>query len=278
MMGKDKNKDKEHQDGETAASSETITSPQDTHQSNRDLSQDREAWDTALAKTITKAVAREMAKVHVQYQALLNDRSAAAIQTSLRLLQEQMVSRLWTPLTGPRTRLSTRDGNCGQKRLDSPLMPWKVTQKRLRFPTSIIGSMERKWDILSHGKTAKLLICQSEYDRLQEQQKEAKYSSENIESYFTLFESLLAPKSNPLLAVEELHFTKQGCMTSGEFYSHIVKIAKRCQFPNPEVEERAIRDTIFGHEQSMGQEEIHQFDERGGKRTHSGISNESAGS
>ena len=34
-------------------------------------------------------------------------------------------------------------------------------------------------------------------------------------------------------------------MTSGEFHSHIVKIAKECQFPNPEVEERAIRDAIF---------------------------------
>ena len=29
MMGKDKNKDREHKDGETTASSETITSPQD---------------------------------------------------------------------------------------------------------------------------------------------------------------------------------------------------------------------------------------------------------
>ena len=56
---------------------------------------------------------------------------------------------------------------------------------------------------------------------------------------------MLAPKSNPLLAVEELHFTKQGSMTSGEFHSHIVKIPKRCQFPNPEAEERAIRDAIF---------------------------------
>ena len=71
------------------------------------------------------------------------------------------------------------------------------------------------------------------------------YSSEQVESYFTLFESLLAPKSNPLLAVEELHFTKQGSMTSGEFHSHIVKIAKRCQYPNPEAEERAIRDAVF---------------------------------
>ena len=67
-----------------------------------------------------------------------------------------MVSRLWTPLTGQRTRLSTRDGNCSQRRLDSPLMLWKVTQKRLKFLTSTIESMEREWDTLSHGKTVKL--------------------------------------------------------------------------------------------------------------------------
>ena len=84
MMGKDKNKYKEHQDGETAASSETITSPGDAHQSNRDLSQNREARDAALVKTIAKAVAREMAKALMQYQALLNDRSTAVIPTTLR--------------------------------------------------------------------------------------------------------------------------------------------------------------------------------------------------
>ena len=84
-MGKDKAKDKEHHDGETADSSETITSPWDACQSNRDLSQDRKAQDAALAKTITEAVAREMAKAHVHYQALLNDRSAATIQTSLKV-------------------------------------------------------------------------------------------------------------------------------------------------------------------------------------------------
>ena len=56
---------------------------------------------------------------------------------------------------------------------------------------------------------------------------------------------MLAPKFTPLLVVEDLHFAKQGSMTSGEFHSHIVKIVKRCQFPNPEAEERAIRDAIF---------------------------------
>ena len=55
---------------------------------------------------------------------------------------------------------------------------------------------------------------------------------------------MLAPRSNPLLAVEELHFAKQGSMDSGEFHVHVVKIAKRCKFPNPEAEERAIRDKI----------------------------------
>ena len=92
-------------------------------------------------------------------------------------------------------------------------------------------------------KNSKTLISQSAYDELEN--TEGKYSSECIEIYFTLFELLLVPKSNPLLAVEELHFTKQGSMAFGEFHSHIVKIAKRCKFWNPEAEERAIRDAIF---------------------------------
>ena len=86
-MGKDKAK--EQHDGETAASSDTITSPQDTHQdtcqSNRDLSCDHKAWDATLAKTITKAIAREMAKAHVHYQAILDETGTATIQTSLKV-------------------------------------------------------------------------------------------------------------------------------------------------------------------------------------------------
>ena len=96
---------------------------------------------------------------------------------------------------------------------------------------------------MKHGKNNKILTSQSAYDALES--KEGKYSSDCIESHFTLFELSLAPRSNPLLAVEDLHFAKQGSMTSGEFHSHIVKIVKRCQFPCPEAEERAIRDAIF---------------------------------
>ena len=54
-------------------------------------------------------------------------------------------------------------------------------------------------------KNNKTLISQEDYEKPEENEKEGKYSSGEIESYFTLFESLLAPKSNPLLAVGEFN-------------------------------------------------------------------------
>ena len=94
-------------------------------------------------------------------------------------------------------------------------------------------------------KNSKILISQEDYDALEERDRKGKYSLDKIESYFTLCENILTPRSNPLLAMEELHLTKQGSMTSEEFYSHVLQIVKRCQFPNQEAEERAIRDAIF---------------------------------
>ena len=243
-MGKDKNKDKE-QDGETTTSSKTITSPQDAHKSNRDLSWDWEARGAALAKTIAGAVTRKMAKAHAHYQALLNDRNTVVIPTSLKVTSGANGFKVMDPFDW------TKDKAIYQR--------WQLWSEKARLTLDAMEGDSEKTKIsyfhhwingegmghIESWKNSKTLICQSEYDGLEEHQKEGKYSSENIESYFTLFELLLAPKSNPLLAVEELHFTKQGSMTSGEFHSHIVKIAKRCQFPNPEAEERAIRDAIF---------------------------------
>ena len=94
-------------------------------------------------------------------------------------------------------------------------------------------------------KNSKTFISQEDYGKLEEIQKEGKYSLDRIESYFTLFESLLAPKSNPLLAVEELCFSQQGSMYSGEFDANVVKIVERCKFSCAKAEERDIRDTIF---------------------------------
>ena len=72
-MGKDKTKD-----GETTAS-ETQDGCQDTC---RDHSQDQ---DITLVQTIAEAIAKEMAKAHAHYQAILNERGTATLQTSLKV-------------------------------------------------------------------------------------------------------------------------------------------------------------------------------------------------
>ena len=236
-MGKDK-----HKDGE-AATSET-NSPQDGHQdSQRDHSQDQETKDAALAQTIAEAVTREIAKAHVHYQAILNEKSTSTLQTSLKISSGANGFKVIDPFDW------TKDKSIYQR--------WQLWSEKARLTLDAMKGDSEKTKIsyfhhwingegmghIESWKNSKTLISQSAYDELES--KEGKYSSECIESYFTLFELLLAPKFNPLLAVEELHFAKQGSMTSGEFHSHIVKIAKRCKFPNPETEERAIRDAIF---------------------------------
>ena len=45
----------------------------------------RETRDTTLAKQVAEVVTKEMAKAHMHYQALLNERSAAVIPTSLKV-------------------------------------------------------------------------------------------------------------------------------------------------------------------------------------------------
>ena len=242
------NKDKNKEQGDSGTSEGTtrgdLTSPQDAHHTNCDLSWEREARDATLAKQVVEVVARVMAKAHVHYQALLNDRGTAAMLTSLKMTSRALGLKVMDPFDW------TKDKAIYQR--------WQMWSEKARHALDAMeGDSERTkisyfdhW-IESEGmakikswNNKKVLISQ-DYEKLEENEKEGKYSSEKIESYFTLFELLLVPKSNPLLAVEELHFAKQGSMNSGEFHAHVVKIAKRCKFPCTKAEERAIRDTIF---------------------------------
>ena len=184
-----------------------------------------------------------MAKAHVHYQAILNERGAATLQTSLKISSgangfKVMDHFNWTKDKSiyQRWQLWSGKARLALDAMEGDLEKTKISYFHHWINGEGMGHIE-SW------KNSKTLISQSAYDELES--TEGKYSSECIESYFTLFELLLAPKSNPLLAVEELHFTKQGSITSGEFHSHIVKIAERCKFPNPEAEGRAIRDAIF---------------------------------
>ena len=74
-----------------------LTSPRDVLQVAPDLSWEREARKTALAKQIVEAVAREMAKVHAYYQALINQRSTAVIPTSLKVISRASGFKVMDP-------------------------------------------------------------------------------------------------------------------------------------------------------------------------------------
>ena len=184
-----------------------------------------------------------MEKAHVQYQELLKETCAQALPPTLKVTSGTDSFRVMDPFDW------TMDKNIYQR--------WQLWSHKAKLALEAMeGDTEKtKISYLHHWlngegiskiegwKNSKTLISQSDYDSLAD--KTGKYSLDKIESYFTLCDLVLTPRTNPLLAVEDLHLTKQGSMTSGEFHSHILKMVKRCQFPNQEAEERAIRDAIF---------------------------------
>ena len=269
VMGKDRSKD-----GDAATSSTD----------NKDHSRDQESRDAALARTITEAVAlqtksiiemfskqkseetksivemfskqkseetqsiteafsRQMEKMHAQYEELLKASHAQNFPSTLKVTSSSEGFRVMDPFDW------TMDKNIYQR--------WQLWSHKARLALEAMeGDTEKtKISYLHHWlngdgiskikgwKNSKTLISQEYYDKLAD--KTGKYSLDKVESYFTLCENILTPRSNPLLAVEDLHLTKQGSMTSEEFHSHILQIVKRCQFPRQKAEERAIRDAIF---------------------------------
>ena len=159
-----------------------------------------------------------MANAHAHYQAILNERGTATLQTSLKVSSGANGFKVMDPFDW------TKDKSIYQR--------WQLWSEKARLTLDAMEGDSEKTKIsyfhhwvngegmghIESWKNSKTLISQPAYDELEN--KEGKYSSECIESYFTLFELLLALKSNPLLAVKELH-------------------------SNPEAEERAIRDAIF---------------------------------
>ena len=186
-----------------------------------------------------------MDKTHAQYEELLKASCAQNFPSTLKVTSSSEGFRVMDPFDW------TPDKNIYQK--------WQLWSHKARLALDAMEGDNEKTKIsyLHHwldGKgiskikgwgNSKTLITQEEYDALEERDRKGKYSLDKVESYFSLVENILTPRSNPLLAVEELHLAKQGSMTSEEFYSKILEIVKRCRFPNQEAEDRAIRDAIF---------------------------------
>ena len=242
---------------------------------NKDHSRDQESRDATLARTIAVAVAGALAQQKSEETQSITEAVAQQTKSIADVFQRQMeetraqYEELFKAscaqnFTSTLKVTSITDGFRVMDPFDwtaskSIYQRWQLWSHKARLALDAMEGDNEKTKIsyLHHwldGKgidkikgwmNSKILITQAEYDALEERDRKGKYSSDKIESYFSLVENILTPRSNPLLAVEELHLAKQGSMTSQEFYSQILEIVKRCHFPNQEAEERAVRDAIF---------------------------------
>ena len=130
------NKDKDKEHSNAGAMGTDADAACNVCQASQDLSHERA---TAPDRMVVEAITRETSQITATFTASLNERTAVNCQRPLKSSLEQQVSRQWSPLSGPGTRLSATDGNSGQRRLDMPLRLWKETQKRQRFHISTTG-------------------------------------------------------------------------------------------------------------------------------------------
>ena len=112
-----------------------------------------------------------MAKAHMQYQTLLNDRSAAEIPTSLKVTSGAKGFKVMDPFDW------TKDKAIYQR--------WQLWSEKARLTLDAMEGDSEKTKIsyfhhwisgegmghIESWKNSKTLIHQSEYDRLQEQKK-----------------------------------------------------------------------------------------------------------
>ena len=203
-----------------------------------DASRDQESRDTALAGTIAVAVAgalaqqkaketqsiteavaqqtksitdtfqRQMEKTHAQYEEILKASRAQNFPSTLKVTSSSEGFRVMDPFDW------TMDKNIYQR--------WQLWSHKARLALDAMEGDNEKTKIsyLHHWldgkgiskikgwKNSKILISQEDYDALEERDRKGKYSLDKLESYFTLCENILTPRSNPLLAVEELHLAK----------------------------------------------------------------------
>ena len=99
-------------------------------------------------------------------------------------------------------------------------------------------------------KNSKTLISQEDYDKLAD--KTGKYSLDKIESYFSLCELVLTPRSNPLLAVEDLYLAKQGSIDFWRISFSCTQNCEKMPVPMPASRGESSQGyNFYGYEQSI---------------------------
>ena len=144
--------------GTSEASTSTVSATKDARNAchaAHDLSQEREARDATLARQVVEAIAREMAKAHMHYQALLNERDADVMSTSLKMTSSTLGFKIMDLFDWTMDKAIYQRWQMWSEKLDMPFRQWKMIQKRLKFHISTTGLMVKEWPKLSHGRTAR---------------------------------------------------------------------------------------------------------------------------
>ena len=144
-----------------------LTSPWDAHQAACDLSWEREARDATLAKQVVEAMAREMAKVHAHFQALLNDRGAAAMPTSLKMTSGALGFKVMDPFDW------SKDKAINQR--------WQMWSGKARHALDAMegdsekttGLTVKEWPRLSHGRIKRYSSVRRTMRNLRKMKKKA---------------------------------------------------------------------------------------------------------
>ena len=150
------NKDKDKNQGDSAASEGAtgdLTSPLDAHHTNRDVSWERETRETTLAKQVVEAVAREMAKGQAHYQALLNNRGAAAMPTSLKMTSRALGFKVMHHFDWTKDKAIYQRWQMWSEKARHALDAIESDSEGLKFHISTTGLMAKELPKLSHGRT-----------------------------------------------------------------------------------------------------------------------------
>ena len=154
-----------------------ITSPQDACQAARDLICEREARDATLTRQVVEAIAREMTKAHTHYQALLNERSTGAMPTSLKMTSGALGFKVMDPFDWTKDRAIYQQWQMWSEKARHALDAMEGDSKKTKisyFHHWIdSGGMAK----IESWKNKKILIRQEDYEKLEETEKEGKYSS-----------------------------------------------------------------------------------------------------
>ena len=123
-----------------------------------------------------EAIARQMAKAHIHYQALLNERGIAAMPTSLKMTCGALGFKVMDPFDW------TKDKDIYQR--------WQMWSEKARHALEAMEGDSEKTKIsyfhhwvdsegmakIESWKNSKTLISQEDYEKLDADKKEGKYS------------------------------------------------------------------------------------------------------